>query len=393
MTFPGGELTNAVMARRKTGHTWMRREGRLLIPTPPGQAAQWHPGRMPKTGATRMFATTVPGVASIASRELARRAGITVHDAGFDGRSDLLLFEASRDARRDVLDLGLTEDVFVEVGRTFRADGDRPGWISGRIWRPERVQRALSVWAEQRGPLTASITFRVVVRVLQERSFLRTELRRSLKETIHKDRPRWRDGDPAGLEVWLSEYAPGRLVAGLRLSGAQMRQHDGRPAERAGALRPTVANAIVRLAGAACGVLVDPCCGSGTILREALAAGWTAASGFDIDPQAVRAARHNVPDAEIRQGDARTLDLPDGSAGACVSNLPFGRQYTLPGDAAGWLAAVLGTMARITRPGGRVVLLAPEIPRSAVPERLRPRERFPIRLLGVRTAIWVYDRT
>jgi hypothetical protein len=37
--------------------------------------------------------------------------------------------------------------------------------------------------------------------------------------------------------------------------------------------------------------------------------------------------------------------------------------------------------------------LVPEIPRSAVPERLRPRERFPIRLLGVRTAIWVYDRT
>jgi 23S rRNA G2445 N2-methylase RlmL len=343
-------------------------------------------------GGTRMFATTVPGIAPIASRELSRRPGMTVQDAGFDGRSDLLLFEAARDARGDVLDLGLTEDVFVEVGRTLRADGDRPGWISGRIWRPDRVQRALSVWAEQRGPLTASITFRVVVRVLQERSFLRTELRRSLKETIHRDRPRWRDGDPARLEVWLSEYAPGRLVAGLRLSGAHMRQHDGRLAERAGALRPTVAHAMVRLAGAASGRLVDPCCGSGTILGEALAAGWPAASGFDIDPQAVRVARQNVPQGDVRQADARTLDLPDGSVDACVSNLPFGRQYALPGDAVGWLGAVLGTMARITRPGGRVVLLAPELPRSAVPELLRPRERYPIRLLGVRTAIWVCDR-
>jgi tRNA (guanine6-N2)-methyltransferase len=49
-------------------------------------------------------------------------------------------------------------------------------------------------------------------------------------------------------------------------------------------------------------------------------------------------------------------------------------------------------MARVTRPGGRVVLLAPDIPRSTVAAQLRLRARHPIRLLGTATTIWVYDR-
>ena len=338
-----------------------------------------------------MFATSIPGLAPIVSRELARLPGVRVHDSGFDGRSDVILFEAARNSRTAALDLGLTEDVFVEVGRTLRSEGDKAGWISGRIWRPERVQRALSIWAEEVRPLSGSMTFRVIVRVLEERSFLRTELRRQLTETIKRDRPKWRGGDPAQIEVWISEYVPGRFVAGLRLSDVRMRQHDGRLVEREGALRPTVANAMVRLAGEPRGVLLDPCCGSGTVLGEALTVGWKV-KGQDIDPHAVHVAQQNVRGAEVSHGDARQIDLPDASVGACVSNLPFGQQYSVQGDMTAWLCAVVGEMARVTLSGGRVVILAPDVPRSAVPKELHPRDRYQIRLLGAKTSIWVYDR-
>ncbi len=342
--------------------------------------------------AVRMFATAVPGLSPLVNRELATLPGVTVEGSGFDGRSDVAVFEAAPGSRGAVLALGLTEDVFVEVGRTLRAEGDRAAWIAGRIWRPERVQRALAVWADEVRPLSGSMTFRVIARVRQERSFLRTELRQRLTETIKRNRPSWRVADPAQIELWITEYAPGRFVAGLRLSDATMRQHDGRLVERAGALRPTVAAAMVRLAGAASGVLVDPCCGSGTILGEAVAAGWSA-KGRDIDPEAVTAARRNVPGAEVRVGDARALELGDATVGACVSNLPFGQRYGVHGDMDAWLRSVLGEVVRVTRPGGKVVLLAPAVPRSVVPDRLRLRDRFPIRLLGTKTTIWGYDRT
>ena len=109
---------------------------------------------------TRMFATSVPGLAPIVLRELGRRPGITVRGSGFDGRSDVVVFDAVRDARAAAVDLDLTEDLFVEVGRAARAEGDTADRVAGRLWRPEPVQRALSVWAEQVRPLSGRMTFR-----------------------------------------------------------------------------------------------------------------------------------------------------------------------------------------------------------------------------------------
>jgi tRNA G10 N-methylase Trm11 len=249
------------------------------------------------------------------------------------------------------------------------------------------------VYAAAVRPLAAAMTFRVVARVRQERTFLRTELRDALIRTISASRPRWKVADPARIEVWVSEYRPGDLVAGIRLSDAALRQHDGRAVERPGALRPTVAAVMVGLAGEPDGRLLDPCCGSGTILGEAAAAGWRDVLGGDIDPDAVTAAGRNVPSAVVRRWDVRRLDLPDSSVTAVVTNLPFGRRFDVPGSMAAWLARTLGELARVLRPGGRLVALAPEIPAGAVPPALDRRRREPLRLLGAKTALWVFDRS
>jgi 23S rRNA G2445 N2-methylase RlmL len=371
-----------------------------------GQAGRARPGRdtarPPRPGArrpagtgrgrqTRLFASCVPGLGRMLRHELGAVEGIEVTGTGFDGRADLVFFEADRAGRAQALRSRLAEDVFAEIGRASRAGGAGPGTVAGLSWRPDAVQRALSVWAEEVRPLTGSMTYRVIARVLTESRFLRTDLRQAMTALIARDKPRWRFADPAQLEIWISEWHDGQYAAGLRLSGAGMRQHGGRAAERAGALRPTVAAAMVQLAGAPHGTLLDPCCGSGTILGEALAAGW-AAEGTDIDPGAVDAAARNAPAASVNLGDARELLLADDSVGACVSNLPFGRQFEVAGAWQDWSGAVLAELSRVTRTGGAVVVLAPDLPRAAIPGQLRLRKQVPIRLLGTAPSIWAFRR-
>jgi hypothetical protein len=356
-----------------------------------------------------MFVLAVPGIAPLVRRELAALPGVRVTDIGNDGRSDVVLCEVESGAERRILRLASVEDVFAEFGRTLRSEGDRPPWIARRLLRTARLESGVQLWRSQgdtpsprgkaqRGPLT----YRVVVRVLEERSWQRTQLRRALSEAVATAEPRWRTADPAQLELWTVEYVRGRFVAGVRLTTARLRQHGGRTTERTGALRPTVAAAMVALAGtppdtAGQGTLLDPCCGSGTILAEAKSAGWSV-QGRDIDPSAVSASRRNVRDDRdgrevvLAEGDARELDLDDGSVDGCVSNLPFGRQYTVQGEPRAWLRKVLAEMVRVTRAGGRIVLLAPDIPKASVPSVLRFRERYDLKLLGARTTIWVYDR-
>ncbi|HEY6739917.1 MAG TPA: hypothetical protein VI076_13820, partial [Actinopolymorphaceae bacterium] len=195
---------------------------------------------------TRLFVLTVPGLGPFVARDLAR-SGAEVTARGHDGRADVVACESSPGREKALLDLRTAEDVFVEFGRTLRAEGDRPTWIATRLWKPARVAKAVELWRRLGGG-RGTPTYRVVVRVLQERSFRRTRLRTALAAVVRSGEPRWRPADPAGLELWVVEYARGKFLAGVRLSTAEMRQHGGRPAERTGALRPAVAAAMVGLA-------------------------------------------------------------------------------------------------------------------------------------------------
>ncbi|MGH3827372.1 MAG: TRM11 family SAM-dependent methyltransferase, partial [Pseudonocardiaceae bacterium] len=190
--------------------------------------------------------------------------------------------------------------------------------------------------------------------------------------------------------LWVLEHERAAFVAGLRLSDKRMRQHGGgRTTERRGALRPVVAAAMIRLAGESPGRMLDPCCGSGTLLEEALSVGWQAV-GSDLDPEAVAIARENVPQAVVEPADVLTLPHDDATFDAVVSNLPFGRQFQVR-DPAGWLRRALPEMARVTRPGGRVVILVPPpVPRGL--DGLDTTSSHPLRLLGVSTRIWVFNR-
>jgi SAM-dependent methyltransferase len=347
----------------------------------------------PRSRRIRLFATCVPGLGRMLRRQLDAIDGIDVTGTGFDGLSDIVFFEADRDGRADALASRLGEEFFAEIGKASRAAGSGAAAVASMAWQPDAVQRALSVWADEVRPLAASMTFRVVVRVLSEARFRRADLRRALADLIARDKPRWRFADPGQLQISITEFHDGQYVTGLRLSDSGTRQHHVSEAERQSGLPPTLAAAMVELAGSPGRVgrtLLDPCCGAGTVLSAALAADWTA-EGTDIDAAAVEAAARNAPGASVQLGDARELLLPDDYVAACVSSLPSA-QFGLPGGWQDWAEAALAEMSRVTRTGGSVVLLAPELPRPAIPGTLRLRRQVPVRLAGSRSTIWVFRR-
>jgi SAM-dependent methyltransferase len=343
----------------------------------------------PRARLIPLFVTCVPGLGRILRRQLAAIHGIAVTGTGFDGRADIVFFEADKAGRAHALRSRLAEDVFVEIGRASRTEAANAAAVAGMAWQADSVQRALSVWADEVRPLAGSMTFRVITRVLSEPRFQGSDLRKALAGLVARDKPRWSFAEQAKLEIWISEFHDGQYVAGLLLGDATTGA-DGRPAAQPhGALPPGLAAAMVELAGLpgatvrAGRTLLDPCCASGTILAEALAAGWTA-EGTDIDATAVAAASRRVPSASVQLGDARELLLPDDSVSACVSNLPARSQD--------WAAAALAEMSRVTRSGGSVVLLAPVLPREVVPGALRLRRQVPVRLPAGPATIWVFRR-
>lgn len=125
-------------------------------------------------------------------------------------------------------------------------------------------------------------------------------------------------------------------------------------------LRSTVCAAMVQLAGVCAGeTVLDPCCGSGSLLREALADGgggsralppggsWPGlALAMDCDEEALARARqtlsavspglprdmHRAASSMLR-GDFRRLPLRQESVDVMLADIPFGRQHAMPADA------------------------------------------------------------
>jgi 23S rRNA G2445 N2-methylase RlmL len=209
------------------------------------------------------------------------------------------------------------------------------------------------------------VSFRVVARKAGEHAFRRVDLQRAVELGILDRFPGWRLVEDGGLEVW-AQLVKTLLVVAIRLSDNEMRQRAYRTISLPAALKPSVARGLVLLSEPRVDdVFLDPMCGSGTILIErALTGRYQLLLGGDIDEKAVAAACENIgpryKPVEIRQWDARSLPLEDGSVTAIVTNLPFGKQIGSTSENRTLYPDLLVDWVRVLSPGGRMVLLTSE---------------------------------
>jgi tRNA (guanine6-N2)-methyltransferase len=338
----------------------------------------------------RIFAMTTPGLEEVGAAELETVRDVAITETDYR-RLAALCTEESLAA---LLDLRTLDDVYIESATW---EGIRHTRDTLKVL--EEYCRGLDLKPDAKTcagirPIPPRPTFSVTASFISKRNYNTDEIKAAVAAGITAFHP-WQyteDDREADLNMRLFVmYETGYV--GLRLGKHPLHERGYERIERPGALKPTIAAAMLQLAHVRKGMqLLDPCCGTGTILIEGAQIG-AVARGGDIQPQAVSAARSNISAAgvlaKVEKWDARVLPLRDGSVDRIVTNLPWGKQISLEEEMAAFYRDVCREMERVLAPGGRLAVL------TSVPEllhftQLHAQEPVVISLFGERPTIALY---
>jgi 23S rRNA G2445 N2-methylase RlmL len=349
------------------------------------------------------YAIVFPGLEEIVAEEITRDLGGEVRKTG----PGYVVFRVAV-LDRDILRLRTTEDVFLFAWGTdeltHRADDlDKiERWTAREPDWQNLLRLHHTVHTRPRG----KPTYRLVTQMSGEHVYHRKHAREALAKGLSGHLPSsWRPAEEnAAVEIWLTIQGS-TAFCGLRLSTREMRHRTYKMEHVPASLRPSVAAAMVRLAGVGPGmVVVDPMCGAGTLVAEQLELlrsrhgqeGLVLAG--DRERVAVRAADVNLRRlgaSLVALWDATRLPLANGCVDRIVSNPPFGKQLGEPGEIGPLYHCMLSEYNRILRPGGRAVLLTSAmglLDRAARSAGWRSQRRVEVRVLGQRATISVWRK-
>ncbi|WP_456478835.1 methyltransferase domain-containing protein [Geoglobus ahangari] len=160
-------------------------------------------------------------------------------------------------------------------------------------------------------------------------------------------------------------YFSGRIHAGALLHETDrkqflLRRPDLKPFFRPGAILPRIARSLVNIAGIREGVVLDPMCGTGTILVEAglmglefigIEAYRVIAEGCGINLQ-----YYGLP-KNVVIGDVKNMGLRDGSVDGIVTDFPYLQSTKSLGEIHELYSSALKEFERVLKENSRAVFL------------------------------------
>ncbi len=347
---------------------------------------------------TKYYALVVPGLERVAWKNIRTR----LEDVELIGEEQgRLLFSYPGEAR-NLLYLRSVENVYIFVRNITGLTRSRKSL--GDIFR--RVRSADFETASRlhkqahRSKGKKRLTFKVISTKLGRHNFRRVDAQQAVESAI-SGQYGWRLSrqDPS-LEIRIDLDEDNALL-GLKLSNEIMRLRTYKVVNLPASLKPTVAYCMTLLSNPSPkDIFVDPMCGVGTIaIERAMAEPYRKVIAGDVAENIVRAARDNVEasrkSVDLAVWDVSALSFKNNSVDKIVCNLPFGRQIGSRARNQKLYSSFFREMVRISRPGGRAILLTSE--RALMLEIMGKypsvyMERYlKIDLLGIRAYIFVLN--
>ena len=315
-----------------------------------------------------LYAHVHPGLEAVAADEITR----DLH--GEVKRTDrgVVVFRL-KDITPAVLTLKTTEDVYLLAwgsdSLTYKATdlANIQKWTAKKPDWPLLFRLHHAIRPKTKG----KPTFHLVCQMQGEHGFRRVDALDAMADGLTGWVPAgWLPAEEnAWFEIWLTIKGK-TAVSGVRLTDRTMRHRTYKTDHVAASLRPSVAGAMVRLAGIAPGMTVmDPMCGAGTILAEAVALCEARRMrdvkylGGDIDANAIYCSGQNLGNrggVQLTRWDSTELPLDRESVDRIVCNPPFGEQLLTPDLVIPLYQEVAAEWDRVLRPGGRAVLMVSE---------------------------------
>jgi len=318
----------------------------------------------PANALTALVLTTNPGLETLAWQELRERVTAAGHQASVLERGD------SGVRGRLQVSATLDPDTLVPIARGMRSVHHliRP---LHRFELPER--EALEAVRTEIARLTipsldGETPFRISAQRYGQHPFTSQDVERAAGAAVVDAY-----GAPVDLEGFTIELelaVVDRLcTVGLRLTRPALTKRLPRVFNARAGLRPNIAYAALRMAGVDHGTqrLLDPFCGSGTILMEAgTLYPDLQLRGSDWRDRVLDGAARNLEAggltrrSELAIADARALAgiWPPASADVIVTNPPYGKRIGRQVSFVGFYMDFLRSAREILEPGGRLALLA-----------------------------------
>jgi 23S rRNA G2445 N2-methylase RlmL len=338
----------------------------------------------------RVFGLTTRGLETVSAGEMKVLPGVTVTEVAY--RRVNATCDSSLDS---LLGLRTVDDIFLDITTWTNIKHTRD--MLKRFVELSQsldLENAREICASLR-PIYLPPVFSVTANFVGQRNYNVDEIKRSVAAGIEATHD-WRYSEDEGvsdlnLRVFIEHTT---AYIGLRLGRDSLQKRPYKQEHLPGSLKPPVAAAMAILAGVESGNRVlDPFCGTGTILIEAARLD-ARVYGGDSSTISLEKARTNLNAAgiisPIQRWDARALPFANHSADCVISNLPWGRQVQVDAALETLYHDAFAEMRRILVPGGRAALLT-TTPQLLTAAAIQQTKQIEISLFGQNPLIVLFE--